>query len=168
MTADVRVWISVPEQRLYVLHGGRRVSDYPVSTAAKGTGELYGSGCTPRGLHRIRVKIGGGLPSGAVFVGRRFTGEVYSPDLARSYPNRDWILSRILWLSGMEPGRNRFGACDTSRRYIYIHGCPDEIPLGIPLSHGCIRMRNEAVMRLFERVATGDRVFIEGFAEDPA
>jgi L,D-transpeptidase YbiS len=160
MTVDVRVWISVSEQRLYLLHEGERVADYAVSTAEKGTGELRGSGCTPRGLHQIRLKIGAGAPLGAVFVGRRPTGEIYSTGLGGRYPQRDWILTRILWLSGLEPGRNCFGERDTLRRYIYIHGCPAELPLGVPLSHGCIRMANEAVMELFEQVAVGDRVMI--------
>ncbi len=158
---SIRIQISVPEQRLYLLEQGKEIADYAVSTASKGTGELYGSGCTPRGLHRIRIKVGTGAPLGTVFVGRRPTGEIYGPALASQYPQRDWILTRILWLSGLEPGRNRFGDRDTLRRYIYIHGCPDELPMGEPLSHGCIRMGNQAVMELFERVAIGDKVFID-------
>ena len=161
MDGDIRIWVDVPEQRLYLLKRGKKIAAYPVSTAKNGTGELRGSGCTPRGLHRIRIKIGAGAPLGTVFVGRRPSGEIYSPTLASQHPQRDWILTRILWLDGLEPGRNRLGERDTLRRYIYIHGCPDEVPLGVPLSHGCIRMGNEAVAELFERVATGDRVFID-------
>lgn len=153
--------ISLPAQRLSLLQSERVLAVYSVSTAKNGPGELLGSGCTPRGCHRIRVKIGAGAPHGAVFVGRRLTGEIYTPDLAARYPERDWILTRILWLSGLEPGRNRFGDRDTQRRYIYIHGCPDEIPLGLPLSHGCIRMRNAEIVELFELVEPGDRVLIE-------
>ena len=160
----VRIWISLPEQRLYLLEGNRVVADYPVSTAKNGPGEWYGSGCTPRGLHRIRLKIGAGAPLNRVFVGRRSTGEIYTPELAARYPQRDWILSRILWLSGLEQGRNRGGDRDTLRRYIYIHGCPAELPLGVPLSHGCIRMGNEAVVELFEWVQVGDSVLIEDSA----
>ncbi len=119
-----------------------------------------GSGCTPRGRHRIRAKIGHHLPRGAVLVGRRWTGEVYSEALAAQFPERDWILSRILWLCGEEVGRNRLGQCDTQRRFIYIHGCPDEFPMGIPLSHGCIRMTNDAVIDLFARVTVGTPVEI--------
>ena len=152
--------ISIPEQRLMVLEGGEPVASYPVSTARNGPGERCGSGCTPRGWHRIRIKIGAGLPLNTVFVGRRPTGELYDAALAARYPERDWILTRILWLTGLEAGFNRGGDRDTLRRYIYVHGCPDPAPMGIPLSHGCIRMRNEDLLELFEQTAAGDRVFI--------
>ncbi|HOB62145.1 MAG TPA: L,D-transpeptidase [Candidatus Competibacteraceae bacterium] len=154
--------ISIPEQQLVLLEKKQPLAVYPVSTARNGSGEQRGSGCTPRGWHRIRIKIGAGQPPNAVFVGRRSTGEIYSPDLAAQYPNRDWILTRILWLTGLESGRNRGGDCDTLRRFVYIHGCPDTVPMGTPLSHGCIRMRNQDLLELFERVMAGDRVFIAG------
>ncbi len=154
--------ISLPDQRLVLAVGERPLAVYPVSTARNGPGERRGSGCTPRGWHRIRIKIGAGLPPDTVFVGRRPTGEIYGPELAGRYPERDWILTRILWLTGLEPGRNRGGECDTLRRFIYIHGCPDTAPMGVPLSHGCIRMRNRDLLALFEQVATGDRVFVVG------
>ena len=144
--------ISIPEQRLMVLEGGEPVASYPVSTARNGPGERCGSGCTPRGWHRIRIKIGAGLPLNTVFVGRRPTGEIYGPELAAAHPDRDWILTRILWLSGCEAGFNRLGCVDTMRRYVYIHGCPDLAPVGVPESHGCIRMRNRDIMELFDRV----------------
>ncbi len=156
----VRIQISIPSQRLTLLRGDKVLAEYPVSTAKNGPGEGNGSGCTPRGLHQIRAKIGAGAPLRTVFVGRRPTGEVYSPELATLYPQRDWVLTRILWLSGLEPGRNRLGDRDSMRRYIYIHGCPDELPLGIPLSHGCVRMHNAAVAELFAQVQAGDRVLI--------
>ncbi len=154
--------ISLPDQRLALAVGERPLAVYPVSTARNGPGERRGSGCTPRGWHRIRIKIGAGLPLDTVFVGRRPTGEIYGPELAGRHPERDWILTRILWLTGLEPGRNRGGECDTLRRFIYIHGCPDTAPMGVPLSHGCIRMRNRDLLALFEQVATGDRVFVVG------
>lgn len=154
--------ISIPEQQLVLLEKKQPLAVYPVSTARNGPGEQRGSGCTPRGWHRIRIKIGAGQPPNAVFVGRRPTGEIYNPDLAAQYPNRDWILTRILWLTGLESGRNRGGDCDTLRRFVYIHGCPDTVPMGTPLSHGCIRMRNQDLLELFERVMAGDRVFIAG------
>ena len=154
--------ISLPDQQLELLEGNRMVATYPVSTARNGPGERRGSECTPRGWHRIRIKIGAGLPLNTVFVGRRPTGEIYDPELAALHPDRDWILTRILWLTGLEPGYNRGGDCDTLRRFIYIHGCPDTAPMGVPLSHGCIRMRNQDLLELFERVAAGDRVFIAG------
>jgi len=119
-----------------------------------------GSGCTPRGQHRIRIKIGKGQPESAVFVGRRPTGEYYNPGLGKTYPERDWILCRILWLTGIEFGRNRGGQRDSLRRYIYIHGCPDHEPMGEPRSHGCIRMRNQDLIKLFDLVEAGVMVDI--------
>ena len=158
--AERLIRISIPDQRLTLAVGEQLLAVYPVSTARNGPGERRGSGCTPRGWHRIRLKIGAGLPLDTVFVGRRSTGEIYSPELAARYPERDWILTRILWLTGLESGRNRGGKCDTLRRFIYIHGCPDTAPLGVPLSHGCIRMHNQDLLALFEEVMVGDRVLI--------
>ena len=126
---------------------------YSVSTAKNGPGEMNGSLCTPRGRHIVRAKIGAGLPLGSVFVRRRPTGEVWTPELHAQYPGRDWILTRILWLSGCEPGRNRLGEVDTMRRYIYVHGSPDSAEMGKPGSIGCIRMRNRDIAELFELVA---------------
>ena len=133
---------------------------YTVSTAAKGAGEIQDSNCTPRGRHSIRAKIGAGQPENAVFVGRRPTGEIYTPELGAQFPGRDWILTRILWLSGCEVGFNRLGKSDTMRRYIYIHGTPDSAQLGKPDSHGCIRMRNADLIELFELVSAGTSVEI--------
>ena len=125
---------------------------YTVSTSKFGPGEKNGSFCTPRGSHIVRAKIGAGQPLSAVFVRRRPTGEVWTPELHERYPGRDWILTRILWLSGCEPGRNRLGDVDTMRRYVYIHGTPDIVVLGKPGSIGCVRMRNRDVAELFELV----------------
>ena len=153
--------VSIDEQRLQLLESGRIVMDVAVSTAANGPGERMHSECTPRGWHRIRARIGAGAAANTVFVGRRATGEIYTPELKLQPPGRDWMLTRILWLCGMEPGNNRFGDRDSMRRYIYIHGCPEEDAMGIPSSHGCIKMRNAEVIKLFERVATGTRVLIQ-------
>ncbi len=139
---------------------GQLLAEYPVSTALNGVGEAKNSGKTPRGAHYIRAKVGEGLPINAVFVGRRFTGELYTPSLAANCPGRDWILGRILWLSGCESGKNRLGNVDTMQRYIYIHGTPDSEPMGIPLSHGCIRMRCLDVAELFSKVPAGTSVNI--------
>ncbi|TAK44988.1 MAG: L,D-transpeptidase [Betaproteobacteria bacterium] len=147
-----RIEISIPRQSLALLEGGRVLGRYPVSTAKNGPGEQNGSLCTPRGRHVVRAKIGAGQPPGAVFVRRRPTGEIWTPALHAQYPGRDWILTRILWLSGCEPGRNRLGQVDTMRRYIYIHGSPDTAAMGQPGSIGCIRMRNADVVELFELV----------------
>ncbi|WP_439861578.1 L,D-transpeptidase family protein [Pseudomonas sp. MBLB4136] len=153
--------ISLADQCLYGFVDGQLLLRLPVSTALNGPGELNGSGCTPRGLHRVRAKIGEGLPVGAVLRGRRWTGEQWSAELATQFPERDWILSRILWLSGCEPGRNRLGNVDTFRRYIYLHGTPDTEPMGEPRSHGCIRLRNEDLIALFPRVPLKCAVRIE-------
>lgn len=141
---------------------GACIRRYPVSTASNGVGERAGSHCTPRGRHRIRARIGAAAPSGAVFRGRRPTGEIWTPELAAANPGRDWILSRILWLCGEEPGFNRGGRFDSMRRYIYIHGTGEDQPMGEPLSHGCIRMRNRDVIELFELVSVGTPVEIVG------
>ena len=152
--------IDLASQRLSLMHGNRAELHFPVSTAANGAGEQDGSGCTPRGQHQVRARIGDGCPINTVFVGRRPTGEIYSPELAATYPDRDWVLTRILWLSGLEPGKNRLGQVDTMRRFIYIHGCPDGTPLGVIGSHGCVRMANTDLLALFELVPAGMRVQI--------
>ena len=162
--SDALVRIDLDHQRLDLYVDGRVCRSYPVSTAANGPGEREGSECTPRGEHVIRARIGAGAARGSVFVGRRLTGEHYTPELGAAHPGRDWILTRILWLSGTEPGRNRMGRVDTMRRYIYIHGCPDEVDMTVPGSHGCIRMRNDDVIDLFDRVEAGARVVIEAHA----
>lgn len=133
---------------------------YPVSTALNGVGEKSGSYCTPRGRHRIRAKIGANQPANTVFVARRPTGEIYTPELGTQYPGRDWILTRILWLSGCEVGFNRLGSCDSMRRYIYIHGTPDSEKLGQPGSKGCVRMCNTDLLELFDLVSVNTEVQI--------
>lgn len=139
---------------------GGQCAKYVISTALKGVGEQKGSYQTPRGRHIVRAKLGAGLPINAVLVGRRATGEIYDEDLARQYPHRDWILTRILWLSGCELDFNRLGSVDTMQRYIYIHGTPDSEPMGCPASHGCIRMRNSEIVELFGKVEVGTVVNI--------
>jgi L,D-transpeptidase YbiS len=155
-----RIDINLGTQTLTLYDGADIEREYPVSTAYNGPGEQLGSGCTPRGRHVIRAMIGHGMPINTVFVGRRPTGEIYTAALREKYPNRDWILTRILWLSGCEPGFNRLGNVDTMRRYIYIHGSPDDVRMGVPGSHGCIRMHNLNVLDLFERVRPGTPVNI--------
>ena len=155
-----RIEISIPEQSLALLEDGREVRRYLVSTSRNGSGEREGSFCTPRGEHIVRAKIGAGQPVRTVFIDRRPTGEIWTPELAERFPGRDWILTRILWLSGCEPGKNRLGEVDTMRRYIYIHGSPDTVEMGKPGSIGCIRMRNRDVVELFERVPPGTEVSI--------
>jgi len=144
--------ISIAAQRLWLFdEQGREQASYSVSTARNGGGELNGSNCTPRGRHIVRARIGAGQPLNTVFVGRRSTGEIWSPELALRHPGRDWMLTRLLWLSGCEAGFNRLGRVDTMRRYIYIHGAPDTTSMGEPGSIGCVRMRNGDVMELFEQ-----------------
>ena len=160
-TVMPEIIIHLDRQQLELRDGARRLCSFAVSTARNGPGETMGSECTPRGRHQIRAKIGAGLPIRSVFVGRRPTGECYTPELDRQFPQRDWILTRLLWLSGLEPGRNRFGAVDTARRFIYIHGSPDHLVTGIPDSHGCIRMKNADLLELFELVDCGTLVLIQ-------
>jgi lipoprotein-anchoring transpeptidase ErfK/SrfK len=153
--------IHISEQLLDLLSpDGEVLQRFPVSTSRNGLGERNGSFCTPRGQHIIRAKIGTGQALNTVFIKRRPTGEVYSPELAARYQDRDWILTRILWLSGCEVGVNRLGEVDTMRRYIYIHGSPDTVEMGKPGSIGCIRMRNQDIVQLFERVQAGTPVDI--------
>jgi len=149
----MHIRISLPQQSLE-LHDerGTLLRRYPVSTARNGAGEQNGSFCTPRGRHIVRAKVGTGEMANSVFVRRRPTGEVWTPQLAEQFPDRDWILTRILWLSGQEPGRNRLGEVDTMRRYIYLHGSPDTVPMGTPGSIGCVRMRNQDIVELFDLV----------------
>lgn len=159
----MHIEISIPAQRL-TLYGGDNtiLKRYAVSTARKGAGERNGSFCTPRGRHIVRAKIGANAPLNTVFVRRRPTGEIYTPELGAQFPTRDWILTRILWLSGCEPGFNRLGDVDTMRRYIYIHGSPDSVPMGTPGSIGCVRMRNNELVELFDLLPVGTPVNIEG------
>jgi len=154
------VEVDLSGQRLRLYIGDVVTASYSVSTALNGPGERMGSECTPRGWHEVRAKIGRACPINTVFVGRRPTGETFTPLLARRYPDRDWILTRILWLSGLEPGRNRLGNVDSFRRFIYIHGCPEDAPMGRPGSHGCIRMRNDDLVALFDAIPVGTRVLI--------
>ena len=152
--------ICIATQTLDLIENSCVLHSYPVSTAKNGAGQYMGSECTPTGWHKIRAKIGDKQAINSVFIGRRATGEIYSPELSQKYPNRDWILSRILWLGGLQPGLNRYGKVDSSWRYIYIHGCPDHLLQDKPESHGCIRMHNADVMELFQQVNSGELVFI--------
>lgn len=158
--SPLNIRIDIKRQMLELFEGGRLVRSYAISSARNGTGQLKGSYRTPLGRHVVRAKIGAGLPENTVFVARRPTGEIYGPELAARFPDRDWILTRILWLSGCEIGHNRLGDVDTMRRYIYIHGSPDSVPMGSPGSIGCIRMRNADVIDLFDRIKTGTAVEI--------
>ena len=160
MGSSRRIRVSLASQTLELWEGDELLARYPVSTARRGAGEEQDSERTPRGRHQVRAKIGAEAPLGAVFVGRRPTGEICTPEVYAADPERDWILTRILWLSGLEPGRNRLGRVDSMRRFIYIHGTPDESSLGRPASHGCVRMRNEDVVELFDRVEPGTEVEI--------
>lgn len=157
----MKININIHNQKLELLdEDGLVTKRYMISSAKKGTGQEYGSFCTPLGKHVIRAKIGGDQAINTVFIKRRPTGEIYSPELGQQYPKRDWILTRILWLSGCEPGFNRLGRVDTMRRYIYIHGSPDSVEMGKPGSIGCIRMRNNDLIELFEIVNVGTPVNI--------
>lgn len=155
------IHVNIAQQILYLKNAtGEVIVQYPISSAKNGLGEKNGSGKTPRGKHIICEKIGEDMPIFTVFRARKPTGEIFSTALARQFPDRDWILSRILWLSGMEMGFNCGAEVDTRSRYIYIHGTSDEKNIGKPVSHGCIRMRSCDVMDLFDRVTVNERVVI--------
>lgn len=157
-----RIDINIRSQHLDLIDDkGRLIKRYSISSAKNGVGEQNGSFCTPRGRHLIRAKIGAGQPFNTVFVERRPTGETYSPEMAKRYPGRDWILTRILWLSGLDRGYNRMGHVDTMRRAIYIHGSPDTADMGKPGSRGCIRMHNRDIVELFDLVAVRTAVNIQ-------
>ena len=157
----MRIEISISKQTLTLFDNfGGVKAKYSVSTAANGVGCEKNSGCTPLGSHIIRAKIGAGAEPNSVFVGRRFTGEICTPELMAQFPNRDWILTRILWLSGTEIGKNRLGNVDTMQRYIYIHGTPESTEMSKIGSHGCVRMRNDDIIELFELVDAGTQVVI--------
>lgn len=157
--------IQLSDQKLMVFaDNGEVIMNTKVSTARNGVGERMNSLKTPRGWHCIRAKIGDRSPINAVYVGRRLTGEIYSGQLGAQYPERDWILTRILWLSGLEPGFNRLGDVDTMRRFIYIHGCPDSDPMGVEGSSGCVKMRNTEIVSLFDLVEVGTLVYLNGGA----
>ena len=155
------ILISIKDQRLQLRDEDTVLLDFSIATALNGPGEINGSECTPRGWHVVQEKIGDGVEVNSIFVGRKLTGEVFSTSLKEQYPDRDWILTRILWLSGLEPGKNQSGSVDTQLRYIYIHGCPDDEPMGLPGSHGCIRMHNDDVIALYDRVIEGTGVLVE-------
>jgi len=157
----MKIIINITHQQLDLYNEKDQIiRRYAISSAKKGTGQEYGSFCTPLGKHIIRAKIGAGQALNTVFVKRRPTGEIYSSELSQLYPLRDWILTRIMWLSGCEPGFNRLGTVDTMRRYIYIHGSPDSVIMGKPGSIGCIRMRNHELVELFDLVPAGTQVEI--------
>lgn len=153
--------VRIAEQTLGILKNGHVLQTYRISTGKRGTGQLRNSEQTPLGLHTIRAKIGENAPINTVFVGRRPTGEIFTPALRTQHPGRDWILTRIFWLSGLELGKNRLGMVDTMRRYIYIHGAPDDVPMGMPGSKGCIRMRNSEIIALFKIIPIGTKLLIE-------
>jgi len=162
--SELVIEVGMRLQQLYLWEpypdGDMLIRQYPVSTAVKGAGEQNGSYCTPHGRHTIEEKIGAGAPLNAAFKSRELTGEIWTPELDAENPGRDWILTRILWLEGLEPGKNKGGTVDTHSRYIYIHGTNEEHKIGTPASHGCIRMRNADVAELFDLVKVGTEVRI--------
>ena len=160
MEKEKTINVDVNKQQLTLLQGDVVVARYAVSTAKNGIGQQNGSECTPVGQHIIHAKIGDNAKENSVFIGRRDTGEVFNEDLRQQIPERDWILTRILWLSGLEQGKNSGGDVDTMQRYIYIHGCPDSDSFSLPSSHGCVKMRNKDIIELFKKVDAGTRVLI--------
>ena len=160
----MHIEISIKDQSLTLFDHGEQVKQYSISTAKNGPGELMDSECTPRGKHFISEKIGDGAEENSVFVGRVETGEIYESALRELHPERDWILTRILWLSGTEAGKNKGQKegknVDSHDRYIYIHGSPDDVDMGQPGSRGCVRMRNNEIIELFNLIEVGIEVVI--------
>ena len=156
----MHIEVDLQTQCLRLLDGSVSIGEWSVSCARNGPGEVHDSECTPRGVHRVMEKIGSGCAANMVFVGRQASGEIYTPEMRDSAPDRDWILTRILWLAGCEPGRNQGGNVDSASRFIYIHGAPDDVNMCVPGSHGCIRMRNAEVIALFDLVDEGTKVVI--------
>jgi hypothetical protein len=156
----IHLQVHIPTQKLLVLNSQQLIAEYLVSSAKNGVGEQYGSEQTPRGLHVIRAKIGAGCPINTIFLKRRQTGEIFTPEMREQFPERDWMLTRIMWLCGLERHKNRFGQVDTMKRKIYIHGAPDEVMMGIPGSKGCIRMHNHDLLVLFDLVPVGTQINI--------
>ncbi len=154
MNQDKHIEVNISKQTLSLSEGDNVIKQYTISTAKNGPGEQMDSECTPRGKHLIREKIGAGCEANTIFVGREPSGEMYHPELREQLPDRDWILTRILWLSGCEAGKNKGGSVDSYDRYIYIHGGPDDLAMGVPGSRGCVRMRNTDVIELFDLVET--------------
>lgn len=159
-TQEKTIDIDVGKQQLRLLQDNNLIVSYAISTAKNGIGQKNGSECTPLGWHSIRAKIGQKAHENSVFVARRETGEIFTEKLRKLHPERDWILTRILWLNGLEQGKNRGGEVDTMRRYIYIHGCPDSDSFAAPSSHGCVKMRNKDIIELFDYIDVGVRVLI--------
>ena len=159
---EYEIQISIQNKTLDLINidSQKIVKSYVINTSKNGPGELAGSNCTPRGKHIIRAKIGANTPTNTIFKGRRPSGEIYKTGMRDEFPNRDWILTRILWLSGKELGKNRLGNVDTMRRYIYIHGCPDEYEMGKDSTIGCINMKNSDLIELFDLVPVYTPVLI--------
>lgn len=160
MTDSKYIDIDIGKQQLTLFEGNDVVALYAISTAKNGVGQKNGSECTPLGRHVINSKIGEKAKENSVFIAREETGEVFSEELRRNNPERDWILTRILWLAGLDKGKNKGGEVDTMSRYIYIHGCPDADDFSSPLSHGCVKMRNKDIIELFANIENGTHVFI--------
>ena len=160
MSKEKHIDIDVSKQELALMQGSDVISKYDISTAKNGIGQKNGSECTPLGQHCIESKVGEKAEENTVFIARKETGEIFSEELKITHPERDWILTRILWLSGLETGKNRGGEVDTKSRYIYIHGCPDSDSFSAPSSHGCVKMRNKDIIELFDNITTGNHVLI--------
>ena len=160
----MHIEISISEQTLTLFDENKQLKQYSISTAKNGPGEKMDSECTPCGAHIVSEKIGDGAAVNSVFVGREATGEIYEPALRDLHPQRDWILTRILWLSGLEEGKNKghkeSDNVDSHDRYIYLHGSPDDVAMGQAGSRGCVRMRNNEIIELFDLIEVGTEVMI--------
>lgn len=157
---DEYLFVSPRKQKMYWIKNNQLVKTFTISTAEKGIGNEWGSEKTPYGLHKVKMKIGDGVPLYGRFVGRRFTGKIATIYTDTSRSPTDDVLTRILWLEGLEPGVNKGRKVDSFKRHIYIHGTSEEGRLGRPASHGCIRMKNDEIMELYDHIKEGTIVYI--------
>ena len=154
------IFVSIKNQKLYHIKNNRVINNYSVSSSKYGTGNKNGSNKTPLGLHKIKEKHGEGVPINGKMVGRIFYNQIANIYKDTTESKTDDITSRILWLEGIEKGKNKGEGIDSYSRYIYIHGTSEEGKLGTPASHGCIRMKNKDVIDLYNKVEVGTLVLI--------
>ncbi len=154
------LYVGIRRQRMYYFKNNQIVSSYPISTSSKGAGNLMGSYKTPTGLHQIAEKIGGNAPLGTLFINKKNTGKVVPVNKSEISIKKDEITSRVLSLKGLQQGINKGKKYDTFSRGIYIHGTSDEASIGRPSSHGCVRMKNDDIMELFDLLSVGTKVVL--------
>lgn len=152
------IYVGIKRQKLYLIQNGKLIHEFEVSTAKNGAGCEKGSQKTPIGLHEIRRKIGDNVPLAGQFNFKKHNGEIADINLSDSPTEEDYILTRILTLRGLEEGINKGEGIDSYERAIYIHGTADEGLIGKPASHGCVRMKNEEIIKLYDLIEENTKV----------